>query len=173
MPILPLTDLQNSSNVRERLETQMRAQTSNEAYISRLKFLQQREKLNVECWQSYFSARIFYYSAQSLLLGGFLTFYGVDAFMDRDPCLTDDSQQVNVARRFTHIFKVCFYLHLTQFLTSASVGPLVDILLPMKQNREGLSYDTIMKEAGMKAQTAVVMIFEHILRAAVLAMAFW
>ena len=127
----------------------------------------------MESWQSYFSARIFYYSAQSLLLGGFLTFYGVDAFMDRDPCLTDDSQQINVARRFTHLFKVCFYLHLTQFLTSASAGPLVDILLPMKQNHEGQSYDTIMKEAGSKAQTTIVMIFEHILRAAVLVMAFW
>ena len=93
--------------------------------------------MQVECWQKYFSSRMIYYSTQSLVLSCFLTFYGIEGFKNRDPCFGNNLQYTNVSKSMAVIFETCFYVHLSQFVTSMVAGPLVDVLIPLRLSRQG------------------------------------
>lgn len=112
-----------------------------------LQSARRKNEIQMECWQKYFSGRMIFYSAQSLVLGCFLSFYGIEGFKNRNPCFGDGLQYTNVSKSMAVVFETCFYVHLSQFITSTIAGPLVDVLIPLRNSRQGQDYQTIMKNA--------------------------
>ena len=78
---------------------------------------------------------IVYYSFQTLLIGGLMALYGVQAFAERKPECLDLTGRVNVTSLVTSNFRIIFFIHLCEFLNSAFFAPFFQVLLPLHTSK--------------------------------------
>ena len=58
-----------------------------------------------------------------------LAMYGVQAFTEFNECI-NPTTNVSISDQMMATFRVCFFVHLAEFINSAFVGPYFQVILP-------------------------------------------
>ena len=80
--------------------------------------------------RDYMTGYLVYFSIHTLATGVFVALYSLTAFSEPAECLSF-SKVFDVSTFMTVTLKVYFFIHMTELVNSAFLGPFFKVLVPM------------------------------------------